>query len=158
MDHEQHHEQPHLHGHGSDHGGANVLQWQNINMFSSSSPRLPSPVNGYSNFNMPGLPVEPMYGTTQPARASHQRLEPLIMPQWPSMLINKSNYATPLYSSAPITTMPPSTPLSSNSSRTPSTPRKTLTDDDRRQMCVFHEKNPNVKQTEIGGEFKSYSS
>jgi len=30
-------------------------------------------------------------------------------------------------------------------------PRRTLTDADRRRMCLFHEENPNVKQTEIGG-------
>ena len=33
-----------------------------------------------------------------------------------------------------------------------STPRKTLTDSDRRRMCQYHEENPSVKQTEIGGE------
>ena len=32
-----------------------------------------------------------------------------------------------------------------------SSPRRTLTDADRRRMCLFHEANPNVKQTEIGG-------
>lgn len=32
-------------------------------------------------------------------------------------------------------------------------PRKTLTDSDRRRMCQYHEENPSVKQTEIGGEF-----
>lgn len=32
-----------------------------------------------------------------------------------------------------------------------SSPRRTLTDADRRRMCIFHEENPNVKQTEIGG-------
>ena len=29
--------------------------------------------------------------------------------------------------------------------------RKILTDDDRRRMCQYHEDNPKVKQTEIGG-------
>jgi hypothetical protein len=32
-----------------------------------------------------------------------------------------------------------------------STPRRTLTDDDRRRMCEYHESHPGVKQTEIGG-------
>ncbi|KAI5779413.1 hypothetical protein DFH27DRAFT_530011 [Peziza echinospora] len=32
-------------------------------------------------------------------------------------------------------------------------PRRTLTDADRRRMCLFHEENPNVKQTEIGAMF-----
>ena len=31
------------------------------------------------------------------------------------------------------------------------TPRRTLTDDDRRRMCEYHESHPGVKQTEIGG-------
>lgn len=32
-----------------------------------------------------------------------------------------------------------------------STPRRTLTDLDRRKMCLYHEENPTIKQTEIGG-------
>jgi len=32
-----------------------------------------------------------------------------------------------------------------------STPRRVLTDDDRRRMCEYHESHPGVKQTEIGG-------
>jgi len=31
-------------------------------------------------------------------------------------------------------------------------PRKMLTDDDRKRICQHHEDNPKVKQTEIGGE------
>jgi hypothetical protein len=31
------------------------------------------------------------------------------------------------------------------------TPRRMLTDDDRRRMCEYHESHPGVKQTEIGG-------
>jgi hypothetical protein len=36
--------------------------------------------------------------------------------------------------------------------RTSSTPRKTLTDADRRRMCLYAEEHPTVKQTEIGGK------
>ncbi|KAI5814704.1 hypothetical protein BZA77DRAFT_249678 [Pyronema omphalodes] len=36
---------------------------------------------------------------------------------------------------------------------TTSQPRRTLTDADRRRMCIYHEENPNVKQTEIGAMF-----
>ena len=32
-----------------------------------------------------------------------------------------------------------------------STPRRLLTDDDRRRMCEYHERHPGVKQTDIGG-------
>jgi hypothetical protein len=34
----------------------------------------------------------------------------------------------------------------------PYSPRRTLTDSDRRRMCQYPEENPSVKQTEIGGE------
>ncbi|KAI9727681.1 MAG: hypothetical protein M1828_005909 [Chrysothrix sp. TS-e1954] len=33
------------------------------------------------------------------------------------------------------------------------TPRRTLTDDDRRKMCLYHDENPSKKQTEIGELF-----
>lgn len=33
------------------------------------------------------------------------------------------------------------------------TARRTLTDDDRRRMCLYHQENPHVKQTEIGAMF-----
>ncbi|KAF8251803.1 CenpB-DNA-bind-domain-containing protein [Wilcoxina mikolae CBS 423.85] len=44
-------------------------------------------------------------------------------------------------------------PTVSNPTQSTSTPRRTLTDADRRRMCIFHEENPNVKQTEIGAMF-----
>ncbi|TGZ79114.1 hypothetical protein EX30DRAFT_373257 [Ascodesmis nigricans] len=46
-----------------------------------------------------------------------------------------------------------SAPLLSPTHNTGSTntPRRTLTDSDRRKMCLYHEANPTVKQTEIGG-------
>ncbi|PWW73400.1 hypothetical protein C7212DRAFT_300982 [Tuber magnatum] len=42
---------------------------------------------------------------------------------------------------------------SGHSTQSTSSPRRTLTDADRRRMCIFHEENPNVKQTEIGAMF-----
>ncbi|CAN9196467.1 unnamed protein product [Alternaria alternata] len=95
--------------------------------------------------------MEPIYGTgmhpphqTHPTpRTTHPQLQPLIMPQMPQ-------WPTPL----PITPAS-ATPVSASSthSRTSSTPRKTLTDSDRRRMCQYHEENPTVKQTEIGAMF-----
>lgn len=32
------------------------------------------------------------------------------------------------------------------------TPRRTLTDEDRRRMCVYHEEHKTAKQTDIGGK------
>lgn len=51
--------------------------------------------------------------------------------------------------------MPSSAP--SHTSHTGSTARRTLTDADRRQMCLYHEENPNVKQTVIGGKLSKDS-
>lgn len=154
MDREQRHEhqQQHFPGQTTDPHGVSNMQWQINGIYNSSSPRLPSPAHEYGNYGVSGLPVEPLYGaTTQTTRPTHQRLEPLIMPQWPSMLTSKSTFSAPVYSSAPMTIPPPSTPISAGSSKPPSTPRKMLTDDDRRRMCIYHEENPTVKQTEIGG-------
>jgi hypothetical protein len=46
----------------------------------------------------------------------------------------------------------PRVPSISGSSRTPRVgPRKTLTDEDRREICLYHRQHPDKKQTEIGG-------
>ncbi|PVH96247.1 CenpB-DNA-bind-domain-containing protein, partial [Periconia macrospinosa] len=108
------------------------------------------------------LPMEPMYSAAMhpphnPARNTHTQLQPLIMPQWPSMLTSQSTYVPPIFPSAPVPITPASaTPVSATSThsgRTSSTPRKTLTDQDRRRMCQYHEDHPTVKQTEIGAMF-----
>ena len=93
----------------------------------------------------------PTPGTTLP------QFQPPIMhqmPQWPSMPTSQSTYHAPFFLSAPPPIPPASaTPVldTSTHSRTSSTPRKTLTDADRRGICQYHEDNPTVKQTEIGG-------
>ena len=94
--------------------------------------------------------------------AHHQQLLPLIVPThptWPSMLTNPAanNHAL----SAPPVAIPPMS-LSGKPPKLPAlhatpSPRKTLTDDDRRRMCQYHEDNPSVKQTEIGGEIEEQS-
>lgn len=71
---------------------------------------------------------------------------------WPSLRTNPSQS----YSAPPVPIPPASVPM-----RQPpklptintSQPRKTLTDEDRRNMCLFHEDNPHAKQTEIGQKF-----
>ncbi|KAL8773016.1 MAG: hypothetical protein Q9209_002036 [Squamulea sp. 1 TL-2023] len=50
--------------------------------------------------------------------------------------------------STPLSAPPPPTPIP-----TPQSGRRTLTDQDRRRMCQYHEENPSVKQTEIGRKF-----
>ncbi|KAL9094603.1 MAG: hypothetical protein Q9165_003162 [Trypethelium subeluteriae] len=91
------------------------------------------------------------------------------MPQWPSMLTSQSTYQQPLLPTASASSTPLSAstslsapasapasvppPNSRRPSQTGSTPRKTLTDADRRRMCLYHEENPTTKQTEIGALF-----
>lgn len=41
---------------------------------------------------------------------------------------------------------------SSGKSNSNPTPRRTLTDEDRRRMCLYHEENKTAKQTDIGGK------
>ncbi|KAF7930732.1 uncharacterized protein EAE98_001967 [Botrytis deweyae] len=157
MDHEQHHN-PQENGYGGE------GQWQDMgNNYNSSQHQSPIFENRiqyeYMNQHHP-MPTEPQYPNPRMAPppptypTHHQQLLPLIMPNhptWPSMLTNPAN------SQAPPVAIPPA-----NSGKPPPklptihatpTPRKTLTDSDRRRMCQYHEDNPTVKQTEIGAMF-----
>ncbi|KAF2463290.1 CenpB-DNA-bind-domain-containing protein [Lindgomyces ingoldianus] len=150
MDHEQHH---HHQDQAYDDSNSN---WAETNTY--SHPHHQSPVQDYNGFNnYAPLPMEPLYTTgMHPPRTTHPQLQPLIMPQWPSMLTSQSTYVPPIFPSAPVPITPASaTPVSATSTRshTSSTPRKTLTDSDRRRMCLYHEEHPTVKQTEIGAMF-----
>jgi hypothetical protein len=133
----------------------------------SQSPRIYShshhgtPAQEYSGFNFPSphMPMEPSaFSSSMQQRPMHQHLQPLVMPQWPSMLGSSqthSNYQ-PVYPQPiqPIQSMSVGslqTPVSATSTRSASTPRKTLTDMDRKRMCQYAEEHPNSKQTEIGG-------
>ena len=119
-----------------------------------------SPAQEYNSFAFTPMPMEPMYAasTMPPPRTTHQQLQPLIMPQWPSMLTSQSTYVSSMFASAqvPSPAPPVSSPLSAPpaTGRSTTTPRKTLTDADRRRMCLYAEEHPTVKQTEIGGESK----
>ena len=114
-----------------------------------------------------GMPMDPSYGrshvpmyTSAPAQTGPVAL---VAAQWPSMLTNPSSSQPPL---APTPAMPaPPTlapvpsfaaahslpPLSTPPPPPSTSSRRTLTDQDRRKMCQYHEDNPTVKQTEIGG-------
>ncbi|KAK4976513.1 hypothetical protein LTR66_010852 [Elasticomyces elasticus] len=117
-----------------------------------------TPVHEYTGFTFspPYIPMEPRYtGNMQPPRTTHQQLQPLVMPQWPSMLSNQAHIVPQILPTAPVPIMPLLTPVSASSNRSSiaPTPRKTLTDADRREMCLFHKKYPTMKQTEIGAHF-----
>ena len=140
-------------------------QWMEINDY--QSPHMHSPAHEYSGFGYMssphGIPMEPIFQRTMPlSYSTHQQPPPLMTAQWPSMLTNPSRNATPALSVQPIQSppslAPPSTYSTVHSLPQPANPlpvpsaRRTLTDQDRRRMCQYHEDNPTVKQTEIGGK------
>lgn len=157
----------HEHHNGHENGYGSADGWVDMNNSYSSSQHQ-SPIYEHGNFGfMPppvqhGIPVEPSFNSPRmpqppPPPPSHQHLLPLIMPShptWPSMLTNPASYSSA--QSAPVAIPQAPTPLVKGNVKLPAmhptpSPRKTLTDNDRRRMCQYHEDNPTVKQTEIGG-------
>lgn len=122
-----------------------------------------TPGTDYHGFAMPSphIPIERTYNNgMNPPRPHHHQLQPLIIPQWPSMMVSQSTYVPPIMPAMPTTTMPifPPIPITpSQTSHTAPTPRRTLTDTDRRRMCLYHEENPTTKQSEIGGKLRERS-
>lgn len=119
-----------------------------------------TPAQEYSTYHFPSPNLSlgtSTFENAMPQRPVHQQLQPLVMPQWPSMLNSHQSqpfqpaYPQPVQPIQPMTLAPLPTPISATSSRSGSTPRKTLTDLDRKQMCQYAEENPTAKQTEIGG-------
>lgn len=156
MNHEQHHN-PQENGYGGE-------GWPEMsNSYNSSqhqSPIFESRIQYEYMQNHHPMPTEPQYPRMAPPQmpppasysTHHQQLLPLIMPNhptWPSMLTNPANSQAPPVAIPPANSGKPPPKLPAIHS-TP-TPRKTLTDSDRRRMCQYHEDNPTVKQTEIGG-------
>jgi hypothetical protein len=139
--------------------------WVEINNYNTNSQHQSPILSGYDGYSYiqpisQSLPLEhtfdrmpPPPPTTTTTHSGHHQLLPLIMPShptWPSMLTNPAGYQAPPVAIPP----PPAAPLKTTKlpSLHTSTPRKTLTDADRRRMCQYHEENPSIKQTEIGGE------
>lgn len=155
------HEQPqpqHRHNHHHHHQDSfedHTSGWPTTGAY---DPEHQSPVQDYNSFsNYAPLPMEPlctqaMHLPPPQPRTAHP-LPPLVMPppQWPSMLTSSNGYWRRRENGSPVSATPASA-TSTHSGRTPSTPRKLLTDADRRRMCQYHEDHPTVKQTEIGGE------
>lgn len=85
-------------------------------------------------------------------QSHHSQLPMLVMPQhaWPSMLTNPVSYSTAPVS-APAVAPAARSKRQRNSGA--STPRRTLTDEDRRQMCMYYVENPNIRQADIGQLF-----
>lgn len=135
-----------------------VSQW--FDMAGYNAPQH-SPVSDFSGFGFGSSPVMPMeqtYSMSAPQPYTSQPLLPLtISPQWSGMMSTQ-----PSYGPVPLAPMPPMPsaigapqPVHNSPYPTAPTPRRTLSDSDRRRMCLYHEENPNVKQTEIGGKLSN---
>ena len=144
--------------------------WADLNGYSNGGGQhSTTPMHEYSGYNFstsPVMPIEPAYTVPRPPPyTAHQQLQPLhsliTMAPWPSMLTSsQANYSPPMLPTAPIvtpisasttSTVTPVTPVTTTGG---STPRRTLTDDDRRRMCEYQSGHPGVKQTEIGGKMR----
>lgn len=116
-----------------------------------------TPAEEYSGFDFgtPNVAIDPGTFVQQPSIAP--RLQPLGMPQWPSMLSSQSHATFPPMCPPPVQPFQPvsmvtlQTPVSTTPIKSASTPRKMLTDLDRERMCQYAEDHPNSKQTDIGG-------
>ena len=137
----------------------------------TDSPHNPSPTqNDYADFDFSNsvAQLDSMYNRPLPSSYSNpQASHPLIhMPQWPSQITSPSETSSPppvvqlqhrpiLPLSKTVPTMQKLATVSPKEKPVLSSSRRTLTDSDRRKMCEYHNENPNVKQTEIGGECKT---
>ncbi|KAI9727451.1 MAG: hypothetical protein M1834_008395 [Cirrosporium novae-zelandiae] len=145
------------HGHQEEDYGHH--QWTDIGGYQSS--QHPSPLHEYNAYGgfIPTPPNPLSMGSMYDRTIPPPYVPPqLVMPisQWPSMMNPTATYPPPILPATPVSA-PISTPASASTTTTnhslpTPTPRRTLTDMDRRRMCQYHEDNPTVKQTEIGGK------
>ncbi|GLI78118.1 hypothetical protein PoHVEF18_006418 [Penicillium ochrochloron] len=130
--------------------------WVELGTFTSphNSPPMPE-YSGFDYGHSPLMAVDATYGMSIPPPYASM---PLPMPShsWPSMLTHQSAFHE---SGLPPVSVPTSvspsapTPPIRKTSTGGATPRRTLTDEDRRQMCLYHEENKQAKQTDIGALF-----
>ena len=146
----EHHQEEHYSSH----------QW--VDFAEYHSPHANSPANEYTGFgymsSSHGLPLESLYGRPiPPVYSTLQPQQQSVTTQWPSMLTNPSSNPPPQMPTtpalAPVSTFATTHSLPPLTTTVPAqSARRTLTDQDRRRMCLYHEENPTVKQTEIGGK------
>ncbi|KAL6895966.1 hypothetical protein HDV57DRAFT_512475 [Trichoderma longibrachiatum] len=116
-------------------------------MPSESLSRMPPPIP-------PSIPQHTTHQLIQPAPLMGHHQLPMLNTQWPSQLTNPTpsgSYSAPPLSIAPASSLPPIEP--------PRPPvhhekaRKTLSAEQKRAMCQYHEDNPGTRQADIGAKF-----
>ncbi|KAF7549583.1 hypothetical protein G7046_g8307 [Stylonectria norvegica] len=142
--------------------------WTSMSPY-SNSPYSNSPLTEYNNtfsgFVPHGLPSESMsrmpppppqahtHQMIHPSPMAHQQL-PMLNTTWPSQLTNPTpsgSYSAPPLSMTPVSSAPPVDPPRLPAPHEKS--RKTLTTEQKRAMCQFHEDNPGTRQADIGARF-----
>ncbi|KAJ2891342.1 hypothetical protein MKZ38_000558 [Zalerion maritima] len=136
----------------------------NIAPMPSSHPPITDGLMSSEAIRMPPLPApahsSPMHHT--PPTQQPPQLPMLITNNhlWPSQITNPvsgGSYSAPAMSMPPVLSAPPPPPPpmkpAKPTGRIGSQPRRTLTDEERRNMCLYREENPTVKQSEIGAKF-----
>ena len=146
----------------SRHGQPN---WMKVSSAYSASPQTSmSPINEYPAYDyhpVTPMPMEPTYNMPRasPFPTTHaQMAQALIMPHngvWPRMLASQpqANYQPPILPAVIQTPLSASTGSDMTPTSAKPPPRRKLTDDDRRQMCIEAEQNPFMKQVQIGGAY-----
>lgn len=128
-----------------------------VELGSFTSPHNSPPMPEYSGFDYgPStlMAVDATYGMSIPPPYASM---PLPMPShsWPSMLTHQPAFheagLPPISVPTSVSPSAPTPPIRKTSTGG-STPRRTLTDEDRRRMCLYHEENKQAKQTDIGGK------
>ncbi|KAK2811273.1 hypothetical protein FQN49_008474 [Arthroderma sp. PD_2] len=130
-------------------------QWVDMGGYAAAHQHSLNDFTGFQYGSSPIMPIEPAYSMSMPQPYTTQHLIPLTMSsQWPSMLSTQPGFAPIPVAPMPMTPVaPPLQHVQTPQLSTPPTPRRTLTDAERRRMCLYHQENPHVKQTEIGAMF-----
>ena len=125
-----------------------------------------TPGNKFSGFDFQrsAVPSQPSFSPPPrppPYTTSHPQMSPpSTMPEtavWPSMLITQRNYHRPLLLADPVRTSIRASPApeARPTSATKPPPRRKVTDEERRQICLEAEQNPHMKQSQIGSKYTS---
>ncbi|KAK6331114.1 hypothetical protein TWF696_003184 [Orbilia brochopaga] len=127
-------------------------QWVGLGQADCSQPTAPPSEFGMYGFvDTPQLPVEPPYRLPGGGAAGHSFYSTFT--HWP--VASGAQVLEPITAITipSVTSTAPSRRASGASNHGTGSSRRTLTDADRRRMCLYHEQHPHVKQTEIGAMF-----
>ncbi|EPS44289.1 hypothetical protein H072_1719 [Dactylellina haptotyla CBS 200.50] len=128
-------------------------QWVGLGQADCSQTTAPANEFGMYGFvdTTQQMPHEPSYRLPSGGPASHSFYS--TFPQWPVASAAPPMEPITTVTVPSATTTAPNRRTSSSSNHGTGSSRRTLTDADRRRMCLYHEQHPHVKQTEIGAMF-----